>query len=213
MFCGAGGAAVGYARAGFEVVGVDIAPQPNYPFTFHTGDALLFLTRHWRDFDAVHASPPCQASTALTRGTNRGKYLHVNLIPAVQEVFDKIPTPSVIENVPGSKLRRDLVLCGEMFGLPIIRHRYFEVRNWTADQPAHIPHRGRVSGYRHGSFYEGPYIAVYGQGGGKRASEWQQAMGVDWTTDRQEIAEMVPPAYTELVGQQLAQHLIKEAAA
>ena len=130
LYCGAGGAGVGYHRAGFEVVGVDIAPQPDYPLTFHQGDALAYLVEHWRSFDAVHASPPCQASTALTKGTNKGR-LYVNLIPATRELLAAIPLPSVIENVPGSDLRRDVVLCGEMFGLDVIRHRYFEAHRWT----------------------------------------------------------------------------------
>src|SRR6186997_424421 len=87
LFCGAGGAAMGYHRAGFEVVGVDIAPQPNYPFEFHQGDAIEYLAIHGRGFDALHASPPCQASSALTKGTNKGRQ-YPQLIPDVQMLFD-----------------------------------------------------------------------------------------------------------------------------
>ena len=207
LFCGAGGAAMGYHRAGFEVVGVDIAPQPHYPFEFHQGDALDYLAARWQEFDAIHASPPCQASTALTKGTNRGR-LYVNLIPATREMFAQIDAPTVIENVQGSDVRRDLTLCGEMFGLGVIRHRYFELGGWSADQPRHRPHRGRVSGYRHGQWFDGPYVAVYGDGGGKGSvPEWQHAMGIDWTDVRKSIAEAIPPAYTEYVGRQLIEHM------
>ena len=194
---------MGYHRAGFDVVGVDIAPQPDYPFEFHQGDALDFLAEHGQEFDARHASPPCQASCALTKGTNNGrKYL--NLIPATREGLAVFDGPSIIENVQGADIRRDLTLCGEMFDLGVIRHRYFELSGFTAAQPKHRKHRGRVAGYRHGQWYEGPYVAVYGDGGGKGSvPEWQAAMGIDWTDNRKSIAEAIPPAYTEHIGRQL----------
>lgn len=207
LFCGAGGAAMGYHRAGFVVVGVDIAPQPHYPFEFHREDALDVLAKHGREFDAVHASPPCQASTALTKGTNQGRE-YVNLIPETRHALRALGAPSVIENVQGSDLRRDLTLCGEMFGLDVIRHRYFEVSGFLPVRPEHVPHRGRVRGWRHGAYFDGPYVAVYGDGGGKGSvSEWQRAMGMDWTSDRKAIAEAIPPAYTEFIGAQLLAHL------
>ena len=203
LYCGAGGAAMGYHRAGFDVVGVDIAPQPDYPFEFHQGDALDFLAEHGQEFDARHASPPCQASCALTKGTNNGrKYL--NLIPATREGLAVFDGPSIIENVQGADIRRDLTLCGEMFDLGVIRHRYFELSGFTSTQPKHRKHRGRVAGYRHGQWYEGPYFAVYGDGGGKGSiPEWQAAMGIDWTDNRKSIAEAIPPAYTDWIGTQL----------
>jgi hypothetical protein len=221
LFCGAGGAAMGYHRAGFDVLGVDIAPQPNYPFPFHQDDAVGCLERMiyhgghavfrrpdgrsevmtLKDFDAIHASPPCQGYTALAA-------VHGNewpkLVEPVRELLDATGLPYVIENVQGSPVRRDLVLCGEMFGLGVIRHRYFELGGWSATAPAHKPHRGRVRGWRHGTYYDGPYLAVHGAGGGKGSvAEWQEAMGIDWTRDRREIAEAIPPAYTEFVGRQL----------
>ena len=206
LFCGAGGAGEGYHQAGFDVVGVDIKPMPNYPFTFVQGDALAYLAEHGHEYDAIHASPPCQASSALTKGTNRGKR-YVNLIPATRELLSTFDVPTVIENVQGSDLRRDLTLCGEMFGLGVIRHRYFEL-NFPAVQPAHVTHRGRVAGYRHGAWFDGPYFAVYGDGGGKGSVEqWQHAMGITWTSVRKEIAEAIPPAYTAFIGTQLMTHL------
>jgi hypothetical protein len=212
LFCGAGGAGMGYLRAGFEVVGVDINPQLDYPAVMVVADALDFLAANWRDFDAVHASPPCQASTALTKGTNAGRE-YVQLIPETRRLLRATGLPTVIENVQGSDLRRDLTLCGEMFGLGVLRHRYFEVAGFTAAAPAHVPHRGRVRGWRHGTYYDGPYVAVYGEGGGKGSvAEWQTAMGIDWTDDRKAIAEAIPPAYTEHIGRQLIAHLEQVAA-
>lgn len=209
LFCGAGGAGVGYHRGGFEVMGVDIQPMPNYPYAFIQTSALqaLVTVDFVAGFDAIHASPPCQASSNLTKGTNRGRQ-YVNLIPAVRELLNLTGLPYVIENVQGSALRRDQTLCGEMFGLDVIRHRYFELGGWSAPAPGHKSHRGKVQGWRHGTYYPGPYFAVYGEGGGKgTVTEWQQAMGIDWTSNRKEIAEAIPPAYTEWIGGQLLAHL------
>lgn len=210
LFSGAGGAARGYARAGFDVVGVDNVPKPDYPFDLVIGDALDFVAENWRRFDAIHASPPCQASSALTKGTNRESrsHLHKDLIAATRELLDVTGLPYVIENVQGAKIRRDVTLCGEMFGLSVIRHRYFEVSGFTATQPAHKPHRGRVRGWRHGIYYDGPYLAVYGEGGGKgTVAEWQVAMGIDWMSERLDIAEAIPPAFTHLIGAELMARL------
>jgi hypothetical protein len=207
-FCGVGGAARGYQRAGFYVVGVDIEPQPDYcGDEFIQSDALDFLASNWRDFVAAHMSPPCQASTALTKGTNAGRE-YVQLIPETRRLLRATGLPTIIENVQGSDLRRDLTLCGEMFGLGVLRHRYFEVSGFLTPRPTHAPHRGRVRGWRHGTYYDGPYLAVYGDGGGKGSvAEWQAAMGIDWTFDRKSIAEAIPPAYTEYVGGHLLAHL------
>lgn len=224
LFCGAGGASAGYHRAGFDVVGIDAAPMPNYPFEFHRDtlpatviDAIAFV-RDWvarTGAVAVAASPPCQHSSALTKGTNRKTKAqnHFDLIPTTRHALQATGLPWVIENVQGSELRRDLTLCGEMFGLAVIRHRYFEVDGFAVEQPAHIPHRGRVAGMRHGEWFTGPYFAVYGDGGGKgTVAQWQQAMGIDWTADRKEIAEAIPPAYTEFVGRQLIRACTERAA-
>ena len=212
LFCGAGGAGMGYHRAGFDVTGVDLAPMPRYPFTFHQGDALDYLATHWREYDVIHASPPCQASTALTKGTNAGR-VYPQLIPETRRLIAATGLPSVLENVQGSDLRRDLTLCGEMFGLGVIRHRYFEVTSAHVTAPPHVKHRGRVAGWRHGDYFDGPYVAVYGDGGGKgTVAQWQTAMGIDWTDARKELAEAIPPAYTEHIGRQLLERLQEVAA-
>jgi hypothetical protein len=217
LFCCAGGAAKGYADAGFSVIGIDIAPQPDYPFPFYQADAIRLLEgfdrwQFWPHVAAIHASPPCQASCNLTKGTNSGRE-YEQLIPATRALLEATGLPYVIENVQGSDLRRDLTLCGEMFGLGVIRHRYFEC-SFPVEQPPHPPHRGRVRGWRHGTYHDGPYLAVYGEGGGKGSvAEWQQAMGIDWTGDRKSIAEAIPPAYTRCVGRQLMEHLARQAVA
>ncbi|TFH57298.1 DNA cytosine methyltransferase [Glutamicibacter arilaitensis] len=207
LYCGAGGAAQGYIDAGFDVTGIDINPQPDYPGKFIQGDALAYLAAHGHEYDARHASPPCQASSTLTKGTNKGKE-YLNLIPATRALLRVTGGPWVMENVQGSDLRRDLTLCGEMFGLGVIRHRYFEVEGWQAFPAPHKPHRGRVAGWRHGEWFDGPYFAVYGEGGGKgTVAQWQEAMGIHWTSNRKSIAEAIPPAYTRFIGGQLMQQI------
>ncbi|UYQ62686.1 DNA methylase [Streptomyces peucetius] len=210
LCCGAGGAGMGYHLAGFDVVGVDIVEQPNYPFEFHRADAIEFVRAHGADFDLIHASWPCQHHTALTKGTNKGR-AYPDLIPAGREALLGTGRPFVIENVQGSPIRPDLTLCGEMFGLAVIRHRLFEIHGFPTLQMPHLPHRGRVAGMRHGRWYAGPYFAVYGQGGGKgTVAQWQAAMGIGWTSSRKELAQAIPPVYTRHVGEQALSHLRSE---
>lgn len=206
----AGGAAMGYRRAGFDVDGIDIAHRPNYPFPYHRGDALdrlahLIATGEIERYTLVHASPPCQDKCALTVGTNRSQGwggTHEDLVASTRELLDATGLPYVIEQPNGrAKIRKDLTLCGEMFRLGVIRHRNFELGGWTTTPPAHIEHRGRVRGYRHGQYYDGPYVAGYGNGGGKPSvPELQAAMGIDWTDVREELTEAIPPAYSEWIG-------------
>ncbi|POX54793.1 DNA methylase [Streptomyces sp. Ru71] len=210
LFSCAGGAAMGYARAGFAVHGCDIADRPNYPFLYHRGDALAYLARlittgEIRRYAFVHASPPCQDQCSLTVGTNRSQGwggTHVDLVAPTRELLDATGLPYVIEQPNGrAEIRKDLTLCGEMFGLGVIRHRNFELGGWSIDRPPHVPHRGRVRGWRHGRFYDRPYVAAYGNGGGKpTVPELQAAMDVDWTDVREELTEAIPPAYSEHIG-------------
>ncbi|GAA5046585.1 DNA (cytosine-5)-methyltransferase 1 [Thermocatellispora tengchongensis] len=201
-FCGVGGATRGYQLAGFYVVGVDIRPQRRYcGDEFVRGDAVRFIRAHGHEFDFIHTSPPCQAHSTLTLGTNQGR-TYQELIPVTRRELQRTGRPWVIENVPTAPIRRDLMLCGVMFPeLAVLRHRWFEFGGIRVEQPAHPQHRGRVAGYRHGEWFEGPYVGVYGKGGGKGpVSLWQQAMGIDWTSARREIRQAIPPAYTELIG-------------
>lgn len=215
-YCCAGGATRGYQDAGWHVTGVDIDAQPNYcGDEFVQGDAVAFIREHGREFDAIHTGPPCQDGCTLTAGTNAGRFAYPQLIPATRAALESTGRPWLIENPPGrAPMRRDVMLCGEMFGLKVIRHRNFELGGWTLDQPPHLPHRGRVAGMRHGRWYTGPYFAVYGAGGGKgTVPEWQDAMGIPWTDQRRELAEAIPPAYTRLLGTALAETLTQRAAA
>ncbi|MGK3201062.1 DNA methylase [Amycolatopsis sp. MEPSY49] len=211
-FCCAGGAAKGYHDAGFEVVGVDIAAQPNYPYEFHQGDAVEFIRDHGHEFDAIHASPPCLNATALTAGNRKRVGWHddhADLIPATRTALADIRTrtgiPTVMENVQGSALRRDLVLCGLTFGLRVFRHRYFEIDGVLVLGHPHQSHRGhRVAGWRHGVRHDGDMVAVYGDGGGKgTVTDWQDAMGIHHTDVRHELAQAIPPAYTRHIGDAL----------
>jgi hypothetical protein len=209
LYCCAGGAAVGYAAAGWRVVGVDIAPQPDYPHEFHRGDAIEFAKENGHEFTAVHASPPCQGEGGLAKGTSPELAdRHPHLIGPTRDVLDAVGLPYVIENVTGSDIRRDVTLCGEMFGLGVIMHRHFELGGWSAEGPEHRPHRGYVRGWRHGVWRDGPYVAAYGRGGGKAtAAEMREAKRIDWTSDHQALREALPPAYTEWVGARLLDHV------
>ncbi|MEU8432314.1 DNA methylase [Streptomyces sp. NPDC029216] len=223
LYSCAGGAGTGYSRAGFDVEGVDIRPRPNYPFTFRQGDALTVLAAlidsgEIRRYTMAHASPPCQAGCALTVGTNRAMGWggdHVDLVAATRTLLDASGLPYVIEQPNGkAAIRKDLSLCGEMFGLGVLRHRNFELGGWTTVRPTHPKHRGRVRGWRHGKFHDGPYVAAYGAGGGKATiAEMQAAMGITWTDTREELTEAIPPAYTEWIGRSFLTRALTEAVA
>lgn len=199
LFCGAGGAGMGYSQAGFDVTGVDIDPQPNYPFEFHQGDALKYLLEHYDEFDALHASPPCQAFTMAQRiqGNN-----HPDLVTATRNAFELIGKPWVIENVPGSPLRDPVELCGAMFGLGTYRHRLFET-SFPSAAPTHPEHAARTAkmGRRP---QPGEFMHVVGNFSGVDLA--RKAMGIDWMT-RDELRESIPPAYTRWIGTQLMTHL------
>ena len=241
LYCCAGGASMGYHRAGFEVFGLDNNQRADYPFPALRGDAIAALdflldgralkwwTRNARgehvarlltlgDFAAVVGSPPCQAHTTLTKG-NRGRGWmdgHTDLIAATRGRMIATGKPYVIENVVGARaeLIDPVMLCGLSFDLRVFRHRLFE-SNVELTVPAHPSHKGhRVAGWRHGVKHEGDMFAVYGDGGGKgTTAEWQAAMGIDWTEDRACLAEAIPPAYTEHLGRQLIEHIDTEEAA
>jgi hypothetical protein len=207
LFCGAGGAARGYQEAGFYVVGVDKEPQPNYcGDEFYESDALQFLSMELSDtggplqFDAIHASPPCQAYSGLAHHPqNRGNE-YPELIEPTRRLLLDSDLPFVIENVEGAPLLNPTMLCGSAFGLPIKRHRLFET-TFPMMSPgcAHgsLPKRFKV--WRHGREIDSAFVPVYGTGGGKAAEHWAEAMGIDWMT-RAEMAQAIPPAMTRHIG-------------
>lgn len=201
LFCCAGGAGMGYARAGFEVVGVDIIPQPHYPFEFHQGDALEFLREHGHRFDAVHASPPCQAYSATRKIQNN---YHPELIPPTRAALQRLGLPWVIENVPGSPLIDPVELCGAMFGLRTYRHRLFEAsfQVTVPEHPAHDAPQAKMGRPPK----EGDYIHVVGNFSGVEYAK--AAMGIDWM-NRDEMAQAIPPAYTEYIGCKLMESVLK----
>ncbi len=207
LFCGAGGAAMGYHRAGFDIVGIDIAPQPNYPFTFVQGDALeLAFHWNWSDVAAVHASPPCPRFSAMTNCRPGVAGTHPDLITPTRYCLQRTGLPWVIENVPGSPLRDPVVLCGQMFGLALYRHRLFE-SNVPLEQPGHPRHI--VPASKAGHWRPGTIISVSGHVAPVAVA--RDAMGIQWTT-RDELSDMIPPAYTEHIGRQLLERIMEQAA-
>jgi len=192
LFCGAGGAGMGYHRAGFEVTGVDIAHMKDYPFTFIQGDALEYLAAHGHEYDAIHASPPCQAFTAMQH-IRKNSEKHPDLIEPTRAALKATGKPCVIENVEGAPMDNAITLCGSMFGLKIIRHRLFE---------SNIPMPLLMPCCNHADVYD-PWH-------GKRdAVKFREAMGIDWMRDaggggrKGTLSEAIPPAYTEWLGNQM----------
>ena len=212
LFCGAGGAAMGYHRAGFDVVGVDNRPQPNYPFEFVQADALEFIgdsLDRWGVapyFDAIHASPPCQAFSKLTGRWHR-RHLHVDLIAPVRELLRATGLPYVIENVPQAPLENPTRICGSFFGLDLQRHRDFET-NWPlmSTPCSHHWQQPRFRSLDLRQQARGSLASVVGVHGhenysGERELR-EQAMGIAWMSPA-ELVEAIPPAYTEYIGAQL----------
>jgi DNA (cytosine-5)-methyltransferase 1 len=202
LFCGAGGAAMGYHCAGFDVVGVDNRPQPHYPFPFVQSDALEYCREHGKEYDAIHASPPCQAYSISTKNCPTRKDFYPDMMEETRNVLTHSGRPFVIENVPRAPLRPDFKLCGCQFGVwRLKRERWFEVNFQTGGllQPCcHLE----------------PVISVCGHGTPSwtadwrlhrktvKVSDWRRAMGIYWMTGA-ELSQSIPPAYTEFIGRQL----------
>jgi len=205
---------MGYHRAGFDVTGVDIEPHPDYPFPFILADAL---TVDLDGYDAIHASPPCPAHSAITPGRDD----HPDLVGPTRERLTAWGGPWVIENVPNAPLIGPALYCGAAFGLgtvcrdgkyrPLRRHRIFESSVFLMTPGCACS--GREA------------LGVYGTGGGGRSTrpsggggykghreEYGPALGIDWMTRRADLADAIPPAYTEHIGAQLLDHLKERAA-
>lgn len=205
LFCGAGGCAMGYKRAGFYVVGVDIKPQPRYAGDeFVQGDALDYVVAHGQEFDVIHASPPCQAYS-------KSRYLqdnkHPQLIKNTRRGLRATGKPYVIENVQGAPLINPVTLVGSMFGLLTMRPRLFEcnfpVPFLLAPPPAaQHAKMGRPP-------QEGEYVHVVGHM--SNVPYCRRAMGIDWMTQA-ELAQAIPPAYTEWIGRHLMEHICTQEA-
>lgn len=189
---------MGYNRAGYEVVGVDIAPMSNYPFEFHQGDAIEFLKDHWQEFDAIHASPPCQAYSTMSSCRPGLAAKYPALIEPVRDLLIDLETPWVIENVPGAPLRDPIMLCGTMFGYELYRHRLFE-SNMPLIGPPHLPHIKPAS--KAGHWEPGTIMSVSGHVAPIALA--REIMGIDWKMTRDQLVEAIPPYYTEFIGSQL----------
>lgn len=213
LFCCAGGAGMGYHRAGFEVVGVDIEPQPNYPFEFHQADALEFLAEHGHEFDAIHASPPCQLYS-ITKHAHTRK--HPDLLIPTRDALRATGLPYVIENVEGAPLIDPLTLCGSEFGLQaedvdgvrlaLRRHRLFESNVWLTGPGGCIHDATQVAGSYTASRHRTPEQRDNpGRRGGYTPALRVRAdlLGVDWPMTEHELAQAIPPAYTEWIGSQI----------
>lgn len=200
LFCGAGGAAVGYARAGFDVVGVDINPMPRYPFAFEQADALAYLAAHGREYDVIHASPPCQAWSRMRRITGRD---YPELIEPTREALKLTGRPYVIENVEHAPLVNYVLVCGTMVGLRVRRHRWFEMAPLLPIlTPSCACHNGVATGRLIGQRLRGPKPTNRRLPPRFTEAEKRAAMGVEWMTIA-ETQEAIPPAYTELIGREL----------
>lgn len=201
LFCGAGGAAMGYHQAGFEVIGVDIAPQPRFPFEFHQADAMTFPLQ---GFDVIHASPPCQAYSKLRRLHPTREY--PELVEPIRQRIKSTAFHYVIENVEGAPLLNPIMLCGSMFNLAtgdyqLRRHRLFESNAFI--RKLYCAHEGIAVGvFGHGSNQSRRTSKGKWRGRQATRQEAVEAMGIDWMIHR-EITQSIPPEYTRYIGQQL----------
>lgn len=221
LFSGAGGAAMGYHRAGFDVTGVDLAPQKHYPFTFIQADALEYIAAHGHEYDVIHASPPCQeySRSRHIRDATHIAIKRPKLIGDVRQLLNSTGRLWVIENVEDAPLPAAIELCGSMFGLPLLRHRWFEASVLLLmPGPCNHPDGfynavgGCVKGY--GDFAsKQTYIDNKGRTRKREGKPGKaagvKAMGIDWMTVA-EMCEAIPPAYTEYIGRQLMRVLNRD---
>jgi DNA (cytosine-5)-methyltransferase 1 len=211
LCCGAGGSAEGYARAGFDVTGVDVVPQPHYSYRFIEGDALLYLTDYGEDYDAIHASWPCQKFTAYRRRGDGVGDGYPDLIAEGRTMLKATGRPYVLENVVGAPLRSPVQLCGSSFGLDVRRHRLFET-NWPLTG-RHCDHGWQTPRFPQATNRVNLRSTV--EVGVRRIplDVQKRAMGVDWTVTREELSQAVPPAFTRFIGEQLMGYISAEATA
>ena len=201
LFCGAGGAAMGYHRAGFEVVGVDIKPQPHYPFEFHQADALIYPLE---GFDAYHASPKCELFSQCVHPHKLSKSIKAknpDQITPIRAILETLCKPFVIENVPGSPLTNYVKLDGTMFGLTTIKERWFECHLFE------IPLLRTPPFNADGLVKSGKFAGImrHGKNSGEltRREHLAVAYQIDWGMNREELREAIPPCYTEYIGKYL----------
>jgi DNA (cytosine-5)-methyltransferase 1 len=201
--CCQGGAAAGYAALGWDVTGVDINPQPRFPWRFVQADAVSFIRAHGREFGFIHISPPCQAYSDCQRIMDRE---HPSLIEPARRALEESGVPYVIENVGGAveELRNPVMLCGQMFGVPrTYRHRYFEAGGWDLPQPEHPEHTARQAKMGRAPA-GGEFIHAVGNFSGVQII--RDAWNVPWM-NRDGIREAIPPVYSEWIGRKFLESL------
>jgi DNA (cytosine-5)-methyltransferase 1 len=195
LFCCCGGISKGFADNGFECTGVDITDNHQYPYEFiqsDQSDVFKLPLYFFQDFDIIHASPPCQFYSWAAR---KHKKEYPDLIGKTRDLLNKVGKPYIIENVVGAPLRKDLVLCGEMFRLRVIRHRIFEIHGVSIFQPAHSKHKEPVGN-------KSWYMTVAGHGGNSysfKLKDWQNAMEIHWVDKKEHLTQMIPPAYSNYI--------------
>lgn len=211
LFCGAGGAAMGYSRAGFDIVGIDHVPQPHYPFEFVQADALEYLAEHGHEFDAIHASPPCQFYSRLRHLPWLRHKRYWRSIPPTREGLVAAGKPWVIENVldAGWDMGESIVVCGQMFGLHLFRHRRF-ASSFLMLAPPHERHHWIITPGRATLATRHQGLNAWGGEAGHQAGvqRHRRNMDIDWMTGK-ELGQAVPPAYTYFVGSQLMRQLAR----
>ena len=198
LFCGAGGAAMGYYRAGFEdITGVDIKPQPNYPFEFVLGDALEYVMEHGAEFDLIHASPPCQKYTKAAQQWRASGKEYPDLVAITRDMLRDTGKLYIIENVPGAPLINPVILNGAMSRLNIHRTRLFEC---SFEIPFFLLPQGKKPVKMGRPVKAGDVIQPVGHFSGVAYAGEQ--MEIDWMTQA-ELAQAIPPAYTEFIGRRI----------
>lgn len=219
LFCKAGGASMGLYRAGFDVIGVDIEKQPRYPFRFVQADALR-PPFDLAQFDFIWASPVCHRYTRIWRGQEHKREQYPDFIPATRAMLLANGGPFCMENVEGAPLRPDVVLSGAQFDLDIVRNRVFEIEGFAVPFSL-VPQQARkvsdgglacVAGNGANNAWNvrkqrGPYtkwgdlpeILKARLRARNCAAGWREAMQISWMT-RDELAQAVPPAYSEFIG-------------
>lgn len=210
LYCKAGGCSKGYNMAGFDVVGVDIEDQPNYPFLFIRSDAIEYVRKNYHLYDVIHASPPCQKYSRSTAPFRMAGKKYPDLLNETRIELEKTGKPYIIENVPGSPMRKDLILNGEMFGLKVIRNRWFELGGGlfilcppkTQIKKNLVRNGERVSVFGNGSYRKSKFDKEPIFKKGSVRETWAYAMGINWMTCN-EMSEAIPPAYTEYIGNRI----------